>query len=520
VSYIIKRNLIFCLIMLSGMELCAQTRDTALSNQYLSVGQKMYEAKDYYKAFDNCSISIKYDLKNWQAYLCKANSERLLDKYSQAIADYSKVIELEPYLKHPYIGRGDVYLEINSYILAIKDYNVAILLDSNELAPYYGRGNCYSKQKKYSLALLDYNKAIDLSPQYTNTYYKRGIAYFNLNNYEKSIKDFDSYIFLGGRGNTVTLAKGLAYLFSNEKKSNIDSSIVLINDFLRVDSVTRYDAYTYLGMAYTSQLDSINARKAFKKAIESSDTSVYSESYFQLGLLEYKLKHYTTALKYYELSKEISMKTKNASYYVELSKCYLHLNDTAQALIVITSALLQDSLNVDLHLLRIDCLSSQLTINYNQIMSDCDFLLTFSPKRTVLGRVYYILYSLKVINNDKKGAMEALNKSIKLNPEDPFLYTFRAAVLLSQKKNKEARIDIDNALSLNSKFWQTYYLKAIIESRRYGKEVCPYLQKAQKMGGKIDSAFFDLICGDKPIKYTLLGNKLKLNIAFTYPSSW
>jgi len=135
-----------------------------------------------------------------------------LNKYEQAIEDFSKAIELDPDFAEAYNNRGLSYAELNEHEQAIKDYDKAIELNPNYAVAYNNRGNAYAKLNKYKQAIEDYDRAIKLNPALAGAYNNRGIAYAKLNKYERAIKDYGKAIelnpdFVEAYGN-----RGIAYL--------------------------------------------------------------------------------------------------------------------------------------------------------------------------------------------------------------------------------------------------------------------------------------------------------------------
>ena len=96
------------------------------------------------------------------------NAQELENQLDLAIADYTKVIELDPaaYLvEHIYIDRGKFYEKKGNLDLAFADYTKAIEVDPDEYT-YLRRGNAYADQGKHDLAIADYTKAIEIDSDY------------------------------------------------------------------------------------------------------------------------------------------------------------------------------------------------------------------------------------------------------------------------------------------------------------------------------------------------------------------
>ena len=98
-----------------------------------------------------------------------------LEQYSDAVADYSKVIELHPDAD-VYLRRGSGYAILGQYADAITDYSKAIELDPDNASAYYLRGITKATLKQHSGAIIDFDRAIELDPDNASAYYERGIA--------------------------------------------------------------------------------------------------------------------------------------------------------------------------------------------------------------------------------------------------------------------------------------------------------------------------------------------------------
>ena len=72
--------------------------------------------------------------------LVKGNSFRDLEQWDEAIAAYSKAIELDPNLAIAYAGRGFAYYSKDDYDNVIADYTKVIELDPTKSLSYGIRG--------------------------------------------------------------------------------------------------------------------------------------------------------------------------------------------------------------------------------------------------------------------------------------------------------------------------------------------------------------------------------------------
>ena len=108
-----------------------------------------------------------------------------VDIYSnRSVADEQKREEAEVYYT-----RGIAYCESGDYDQAIADFTKAIELEPGRAEGHYNRGTAYSKKGEVKLAIEDYTEAIELKPDYADAYYNRGGAFLRLGEWEKAKAD-------------------------------------------------------------------------------------------------------------------------------------------------------------------------------------------------------------------------------------------------------------------------------------------------------------------------------------------
>ena len=111
-------------------------------------------------------------------------------RYDEAIAEYTKAIEINPNYSTAYTNRGNVYFNhLMEYDLAIADYSKAIELDPNNALAYENRSGVYYTNKQYDLAIADDSKVIMLNPD-SDAYQNRGVVYYASKQYGLAIDDF------------------------------------------------------------------------------------------------------------------------------------------------------------------------------------------------------------------------------------------------------------------------------------------------------------------------------------------
>ena len=111
--------------------------------------------------------------------------------YTSAIADYDKVLCLEPNYTKAYIYRGQAKHELRQYIDAISDYDTAIHLNSDDAEAYFCRGESKARLGNRYNAISDYDTAILLKPDYFLARIARAQANEIHGQHEAAISDWD-----------------------------------------------------------------------------------------------------------------------------------------------------------------------------------------------------------------------------------------------------------------------------------------------------------------------------------------
>jgi tetratricopeptide (TPR) repeat protein/serine/threonine protein kinase len=118
-----------------------------------------------------------------------ASTHLRLGQWDKAIADYSKIIELDPNNSHAWTARGSVYFQLGQWNKMATDYSKAIELDPNEWWYWHERGCAYMELGQWDKVVTDYSKAIELEPEIADCYNQRAIAYQQLGQWDKMAAD-------------------------------------------------------------------------------------------------------------------------------------------------------------------------------------------------------------------------------------------------------------------------------------------------------------------------------------------
>jgi tetratricopeptide (TPR) repeat protein len=189
-------------------------------------------------------------------------------KYEQAIADYTKAIELDPEYTYAYISRGIAYADQEDYDQAIADYNQSIELDPKLAFAYNNRGAIYHEQGNYEEAIAEYSKAIELDPRFAVTYSNRANLYYIQGDYDQAIIDLNKAIEFDPSFTNAYLGKGIVYT-AQEK---YEEAIAYLNRAIEFDPEYTY-VYLNRGNAYNALGNRRGAIRDFQKVIDLTKNS-------------------------------------------------------------------------------------------------------------------------------------------------------------------------------------------------------------------------------------------------------
>lgn len=228
------------------------------------------------------------DERKAQAYYFRGIANAQLDKVTDAIADLSETITLDPNYKEAYLQRGLLYNNGLSGVTpkeALADLNVAVkllpdnrdahwgrgialgnngkneeavkeftkaieLMDGNDLESIELRGIEYRKLDKFEQAIKDFNELIRMQPKSSEAYLNRGVCYSLMKNHEYAIRDYTQAIVLNPGSAEAHFNRGLAYArIDNHQKAISDFSKVIQNVPVDTQENKQFVAEAYLNRA-------------------------------------------------------------------------------------------------------------------------------------------------------------------------------------------------------------------------------------------------------------------------------
>ena len=230
-------------------------------------------SKDYNAHIKACTalIAVTEQKDSWP-YLQRGLAYQSNKNYAEAVADFSKVIDLNPDFELPYQYRAETYNILQQYDKAVTDFDRAIRLNKANYTSLHGRG--IAKQKLGDIAGAEEDLTIAnemrlhaLAPMLNGAITRAQYSEEN-GEYDKAIAQYTSIINLDSTNPTIYYNRGVVY----HKKEQFSAAINDYNEALRLKPNfvkalnNRGDAYDHLG--------------EFGKAIAELDNAIHLQPDF------------------------------------------------------------------------------------------------------------------------------------------------------------------------------------------------------------------------------------------------
>jgi len=113
---------------------------------------------------------------------------------NEAIALYSKVLEMDVNHAAAHINLGTLYYNRQEYSLAEKHYRSAMQIDPRYALAYFDLGNVLDETGRIEEAIATYKAAIQLAPTYADAHYNLALAYEKIREPRKALQHWRAYV--------------------------------------------------------------------------------------------------------------------------------------------------------------------------------------------------------------------------------------------------------------------------------------------------------------------------------------
>ena len=225
-------------------------------------------------------VSQSFAQPNAEAFFVSGTEHLNSGRFEQAIAEFSRAIQLDPRFVNAYNNRGIAYKRLNQLDRSIADFTKGISIDPKDADLFSNRASVYALQKNYDRAEMDYSEAIRLAPREIKQYYRRGDLRLDQFRFDAAIADYSAIISIDPGQSGAYLNRGVALI--------------------------------KLGKVLDAFADYRRAIAAYTKEIEQSPKNV--NAYFNRGIAYGNLEEYAAAIADYTAAINIDPKAQNAIY--------------------------------------------------------------------------------------------------------------------------------------------------------------------------------------------------------------
>lgn len=316
-------------------------------------------------------------------------SQLYQSKYKQAVASYTKAINLNPEGKivfNTLSYRGDVYLALGYPEKALDDTANAIKLAPSECYPYVVRASAYNMMGETKSALDSARKAVELGNDSIVAYQTRAQIYQDIGDFDNALADAIKALSIKPDSWVAQESIALSYLM----KGDIEKSLQTIDKL--IDSSPEYvGALTGKGMIYFLSGDFKNAKKYAQLALTKGEPSAPVLNH--CAIIEAVTTDVNEGFKLLERAKA---KCPNA-FILKRTETALHFVDA----------------------------------NYERVVSDCDKLIKRFP---LVGKHYRLkAAALKQMGKDTESE-KVMNKAKEMGYSNKIAFEKMLQQLLSHKK--------------------------------------------------------------------------------------
>ena len=265
--------------------LAAVKLDGKLVEAHWSYGLLLMAEHKYADAVREFTQAVSLDSTYAMPYFHRAESNRLLRKYTEAIADYSKFLQMGPKSSglelDAYLGRANSHGRLKEYADGIKDFNKALAF---KLAPALragilsGRGTFYEGLGNKTQALKDYEAAMELAPNNKEISGKHGKIMLAQGEYEQATVDLSN----SSKTEVAEVSK------EPPSAADLKAQIAHYDKLIKMFPRTAVDSLYNRGLLYLTMADAVRAAADMQAVVaaakESNDTADYAACYGSIAL--------------------------------------------------------------------------------------------------------------------------------------------------------------------------------------------------------------------------------------------
>ncbi len=191
---------------------CILSCSCALAKSYEEIAESLIKSGHRDDAVRAMGQAIKHSPKRGDYYTTRARYLLRGEEYTQALADLTKALAIDPSLRQGWVYRmrADCYVNLGNNEAAIADLKKAVALEKHD--EYYKMlGEVYYQMKRYDDAINSFSQGIAINKKNYWLFKIRGDIYFQQKKYQKAVDDYTAVIRLMPKESVGYGARGKAY---------------------------------------------------------------------------------------------------------------------------------------------------------------------------------------------------------------------------------------------------------------------------------------------------------------------
>jgi tetratricopeptide (TPR) repeat protein len=226
---------IIAIVLLTFTAANAQARQSA--RDYFRSASAHFRANEFAEALADYNKVIELEPTNADALFYRLLTLSQLDPRVEPISDWDRIIEVAPRYKLIdviYRQRANYRARIGKFDESINDVNKALEFTPNDGALYHLRSYSYMMKENLEAAYADYKKSVELETRLQNPLLTRGYVYKMRREFERSVDDYNLALVWKPDDAIAFVDRGTAYLLMGKT----DLGLADIRKGMNVDRIS------------------------------------------------------------------------------------------------------------------------------------------------------------------------------------------------------------------------------------------------------------------------------------------